>query len=170
MNHAPFLTLALALLLSGCGAAADEAPEIYFCPADGCADRVIERIDTANDTLVAAVFTFTHYGIAEAIARAVEERGVRAWVVVESSQLDSGIASYLSSRGVGFRVDGNLQLMHDKFLVVDEAAVATGSFNYTDQADTRNDENLVIFDSTAGAALYFDEFQRLWAAARKVTQ
>ncbi len=166
MTSAPTFRLPLVVLLALAACApAEGTPEIYFCPADGCADRVIERIDLAEETLVAAVFTFTHYGIADALARAVNERGVKAWVVVERSQLDSGIASFLTSRGVGFRVDGNPQLMHDKFVVVDERTVATGSFNWTDQADKKNDENVVIFDSTEGAARYFDEFQRLWAAA-----
>ena len=164
--HLPVL-LVLVLALTAC-AAADGTPEIYFCPADGCADRVIERIDTANDTIVAAVFTFTHYGIAEALARAVKDRGVKAWVVVEHSQLDGGIASFLRSRGVGFRVDGNPELMHDKFVVIDEDVVATGSFNWTDQANTKNNENLVIFESSEGASMYFDEFQRLWAAGEEL--
>lgn len=161
------LPMLLALVLAGC-ATAEGTPEIYFCPADGCADRVIERIDTANDTLVAAVFTFTHYGIAEAIARAVKERGVEAWVVVERNQLDGGIASFLRSRGVGFKVDTNPELMHDKFVVVDERVVVTGSFNWTEQADTKNNENVVIFESAEGASMYFDEFQRLWAAGEKL--
>jgi len=171
MNRATFarfpVLLMLAIAIAGCGAA-DGTPEIYFCPADGCADRVIERIDTANETLVAAVFTFTHYGIAEAIARAVKERGVEAWVVVERNQLDGGIASFLKSRGVGFKVDTNPELMHDKFLVIDEAAVVTGSFNWTEQADTKNNENVVIFDSASGASMYFDEFLRLWAAGEEL--
>ena len=160
--------LLLSLLAASC-APADGTPDIYFCPADGCADRVIEHIDQAGQTVVAAVFTFTHMGIAEALARAVQERGVKAWVVVERSQLDSGLAAYLTARGVGFRIDTNPELMHHKFIVIDERTVGTGSFNYTQQADTQNNENLLFFDSADGAARYFDEFMQLWDASEKIT-
>jgi phosphatidylserine/phosphatidylglycerophosphate/cardiolipin synthase-like enzyme len=168
MRPAPRFVLVLLVALLGSCAPPDGTPEIYFCPADGCADRVIERIDTAERSVVAAVFTFTHYGIAEAIARAHQERGVEAFVVVERSQLDAGLAAYLTSRGVGFKVDTNPELMHDKFVVIDERTVGTGSFNYTQQADTQNNENLVFFDSADGASLYFDEFMRLWATGEKL--
>jgi phosphatidylserine/phosphatidylglycerophosphate/cardiolipin synthase-like enzyme len=163
---ARLLLLVVAALPGACGAP-EGTPEIYFCPADDCARRVIERIDGAESTIVAAVFTFSHDGIKEALGRAATERGVKVWVVVEEAQLYAGVASYLRARGVGFRVDGNPQLMHDKFVVVDERTVGTGSFNYTVQADTQNDENLVFFESTDLAARYFDEFQRLWDAGRE---
>ena len=160
------LTLALSLsLVVACDAAASQDTEYYFCPEDECKDRVVEQIDRADSTVVAAVFTFTHYDIAQAMARAVSERGVQVWVVVEKNQLDAGLGAFLTSRGVGFRTDTNPQLMHHKFTVIDDHTVLTGSFNYTNQADQKNDENLVILYDRDGARRFFDEFQELWDSA-----
>ena len=161
-----FLALALSVL-GACDSATSLDAEYYFCPDDGCKDRVIEQIDGAKETIVSAVFTFTHYDIAEAMARAVSERGVPVWVVVEKSQLDAGLAAYLTSRGVGFRTDTNPQLMHHKFTVIDDHTVLTGSFNYTVQADNKNDENLIILKDREGAKRFFDEFQELWDSAEE---
>jgi phosphatidylserine/phosphatidylglycerophosphate/cardiolipin synthase-like enzyme len=156
------LLLVSVISLTGCGADSSDGVTVWFCPEDGCKDRLVEQIDRAEHTLVAAVFTFTHYDIAEAIARAVNERGVQAWVVVEEKQLDGGIQSFFTSRNIAFRLDSNPQLMHHKFTVIDDHTVCTGSFNYTNQADTKNDENLVIIESSDTALRFFEAFQELW--------
>ena len=160
--------VALAFAIGGaaaCDSAGSKDPDYYFCPDDACKDRVVEQIDRATTTIVSAVFTFTHYDIAQAMARAVSERGVQVWVVVEKNQLDAGLGAFLTSRGVGFRTDTNPQLMHHKFTVIDDHTVLTGSFNYTNQADQKNDENLVILYDREGARRFFDEFQELWDSA-----
>ena len=52
--------------------------------------------------------------------------------------------------------------MHHKFAVVDGDVVATGSYNWTNNADFNNDENLVILHSEAVASDYAAEFLRVW--------
>ncbi|GMA51766.1 hypothetical protein GCM10025857_31230 [Alicyclobacillus contaminans] len=42
------------------------------------------------------------------------------------------------------------------------AAVAAGSYNYSDAASTTNDENLVILQDSATAADYEAQFNRMW--------
>ena len=52
--------------------------------------------------------------------------------------------------------------MHNKFVIVDEAFVMTGSFNWTYQAAKSNQENLLVVDNEYYIEKYTTEFERLW--------
>ena len=58
-------------------------------------------------------------------------------------------------------------LMHNKFLVVDERLVVTGSFNYSRSADTKNDEKLVFIYNKDVAEKYSREFDELLYESEK---
>jgi phosphatidylserine/phosphatidylglycerophosphate/cardiolipin synthase-like enzyme len=66
----------------------------------------------------------------------------------------------LSAGGVAMFVDSAHRpgLAHNKVMVIDQAVVMTGSFNFTKAAETRNAENLPIIHDPALAAQYARNF------------
>jgi phosphatidylserine/phosphatidylglycerophosphate/cardiolipin synthase-like enzyme len=52
--------------------------------------------------------------------------------------------------------------MHDKIMIVDGKVVLTGSFNWSNNAENENNENLLIITSTSLATTYENEFQKIW--------
>lgn len=56
-------------------------------------------------------------------------------------------------------------VLHHKFGVVDGQTVITGSHNWSEAANTHNDETLLVIDSPMVAAHYEREFGRLYAKA-----
>ncbi len=56
-------------------------------------------------------------------------------------------------------------LLHNKFGIVDQAIVITGSHNWTDAANTGNDETVLVVHSPIVAAHYQREFERLYTNA-----
>lgn len=52
-------------------------------------------------------------------------------------------------------------LMHDKFCVIDNQVVITGSYNWTNNAEFRNDENITIEKDPEQATRYSQEYRRL---------
>jgi phosphatidylserine/phosphatidylglycerophosphate/cardiolipin synthase-like enzyme len=56
------------------------------------------------------------------------------------------------------------QLMHSKYVVRDAAAVWTGSANFTDDAWTRQENNVLTIESATVAAGYRADFEQLWRA------
>ncbi|WP_424035536.1 phospholipase D-like domain-containing protein [Prevotella melaninogenica] len=52
-------------------------------------------------------------------------------------------------------------LMHDKFCVIDNQIVITGSYNWTNNAEFKNDENITIEHDPAQATKYSEEYRRL---------
>jgi phosphatidylserine/phosphatidylglycerophosphate/cardiolipin synthase-like enzyme len=53
------------------------------------------------------------------------------------------------------------RLMHNKFCVIDNQKVLTGSYNCSNNAETKNDENVTILNDPDQATKYTLEFKRL---------
>ncbi|MHC5775693.1 DUF655 domain-containing protein [Nostoc sp.] len=64
---------------------------------------------------------------------------------------------------VGVPVLAKGDLLHHKFGVIDSQTVITGSHNWSDAANSGNDETLVVIESPIVAAHYLREFARLYA-------
>ena len=72
----------------------------------------------------------------------------------------------LLENGLNVRLDGNPRGMHHKVILIDDRIVITGSYNFSNNAKTRNDENTLIVYSAEIAALYRQEFERVWREAK----
>lgn len=52
-------------------------------------------------------------------------------------------------------------LMHDKFCIIDNQVVITGSYNWTNNAEFKNDENVTIEKDPDQATRFSEEYRRL---------
>ena len=69
----------------------------------------------------------------------------------------------LANAGIPVRTDSASEYhMHNKFMVVDQTFVLTGSFNWTFQAQAHNQENLLVVDHPFYIERYVGEFEKLW--------
>ena len=146
----------------------DAHVEVYFSPDDGVAERLVELVQGAQDSVYFLAYSFTLDELAEALVER-SQAGVRVAGVMEARQVASNTGSdyerFLAA-GLDVRLDGNPNNMHHKVLIIDEQVVVTGSYNFSLNAETRNDENsLVIFDPEV-ADLYLEEFRRVFAAGQ----
>jgi len=64
--------------------------------------------------------------------------------------------------GVEICYDDRPGLMHDKFAVCDEAAVFTGSANWSYNGLHKNDNDLIKLSGAPAVRLYHDAFESLW--------
>lgn len=62
--------------------------------------------------------------------------------------------------------DHKVAIAHNKVMILDERTVITGSYNWTEAAETRNAENVLILESPELAKLY----QTNWEERRRVSQ
>ena len=65
--------------------------------------------------------------------------------IVESSQV-SEYSQYnlLFYQGIDISKENTSSVLHHKFIIIDKKIVILGSYNPTKNAQTRNDENLII--------------------------
>jgi phosphatidylserine/phosphatidylglycerophosphate/cardiolipin synthase-like enzyme len=61
--------------------------------------------------------------------------------------------------------DSNKANMHHKVFIVDKSIVITGSYNPTNNGNTRNDENILIIHDPEIADLFNQEFESVWSEA-----
>lgn len=135
---------------------------VYFSPKGGCAEAVKYWIEHANSSIHILIYSFTLDSISDELIEAYN-RGVEVKVVFEEQQITK-YSEYqkLKAAGIEVRNDTNSNLMHNKIMIVDEAIVLTGSFNWSANAENRNDENLIVIKSVEVASLYEEEFRKVW--------
>ena len=136
---------------------------VYFCPEDQCAEKVKDRILDAQSSIYFMTFSFTHEGIANSILLRMED-GVSVKGIFENRGAGSKYSKFnvLDYQGADVIKDKNPYTMHHKVFVIDNSTVITGSFNPSKNADSRNDENILIVKNKEFASLYLKEFERLW--------
>jgi phosphatidylserine/phosphatidylglycerophosphate/cardiolipin synthase-like enzyme len=147
-------------------AASAQVLGVFFTPPAGAGKALVHWIDEARHEVLVQAYGFTHNAIAQALLRA-HLRGVRVAVLLDqkSSSTNRYVIDLLQSSHVDLRFDGEHAIAHNKVMVIDQRIVVTGSFNFTNSADTRNAENLLILESAALAARYQANWQTHWAHA-----
>jgi len=76
----------------------------------------------------------------------------------------------LAQAGVAVRVDAAHAVADDNVMVIDGHTVITGSFEFTDSAEERNAENLVVIRDPALAKRYAANWQEHHAHAEGFAQ
>jgi len=141
--------------------------EIYFSPDDGVADRLAALISQASTSIYFLAYSFTSDALAEAMHQRASA-GVVVNGVFDESQYFSNTGTEFDrfrESGIDVRVDANRGLMHNKVIIIDEKMVVTGSYNFSANAEERNDENVLILHSPEIAAMYVEEFRKIYDQA-----
>lgn len=143
--------------------------ENYFAPEKQLVTTLARTLARAQTEILFLSFTFTSPEIGETmLGRAeagVDVRGVFETLGSESEFSYFTIAARQDLPHVHIKRDGNQAIMHHKVFIIDRQTVIFGSFNFTDSANRRNDENVVIVHDPAFAAQFAAEFERIWAAS-----
>ena len=145
------------------------AVQVLFSAEDHTISNLIALVNDAKTSIRFLAFSFTDYPLAKAmIDRAlvgVDVRGV--YETFGSNSLGSELKTFWCAH-IPVRQDGNSSFLHDKIIIIDNSIVVTGSLNFSSSADDENEENVVILDNPEIAALYLQEFDKLWNQAHDV--
>jgi len=137
--------------------------EVFFSPNGGCEAQVIHWINAANQSIHVLIYSFTLDDVGAALISATE-RGIDVKVVFEKSQI-SQYSEYQALKAAGLPVknDTNSELMHHKVAIIDGYIILDGSFNWSGNAEERNNENLLVIRDPPLAQLFEAEFQKIWS-------
>lgn len=140
----------------------DVQVECYFSPDDRVADEIVDEVKRAGRSIEVMAFSFTSKDIAKAIAKRARQ-GVTVRALFDERQASSQYSQdeYLAQQGAAVYLDRNAHTMHHKVIVIDESRVITGSYNFSNNAEKKNDENVLIIHCPKVAAKYRAEFERL---------
>ena len=171
------LSLLLSVVALGDGQKGiDCETKVYFSPSGGCTDAVVKAISEAKASIRVQAYSFTSVPIAQAIVEA-HKRGIDCKAILDKSQRTEkySAADFLVNSGIETWIDDKPKIAHSKVIVIDDATVITGSFNFTKSAEQSNVENLLVIRSPTLAKCYLDNWNRRCAlsepyAGRSITQ
>jgi len=146
----------------------DTRIDIYFSPDDGVINALVNLLNSAKESIYFLTFSFTSNELGD-IIREKDEAGLTVAGVMDEEQISSNQGTEydpFKQAGIDVRIDGNAGQMHHKVFIVDEKIVVLGSYNFSQNAEVRNDENLIIVYNPIIAEQFMMEFERVQKLAR----
>jgi phosphatidylserine/phosphatidylglycerophosphate/cardiolipin synthase-like enzyme len=175
---------ALGLMLASAAVSAEEIAEpglthdCGFSPGGTAQLTVLKAIDEVSgphSMILVAAYEFTSQPIARALIGAKQRGAIVAVVADATENVTSRHAVYsklheLAAAGIPVRVDNQLDMVHDKFMVLNGTAVETGSFNDTAAAASdRHAENACFFRHAPKMAMeYTEHWKGIWNESDRV--
>lgn len=138
-----------------------------FAPWDNIEELVVDAIGGARRQILVQAYLLTSKTIASSLV-AAHRRGVDVCVMLDAEQLlkaPASAAPELAEAGIPVWLETKYQNAHNKIIVIDaggpDAAVITGSFNFTWTAQHKNAENILVArNNPALAARYATNWER----------
>lgn len=128
--------------------------------------QVIDTLCEAKVSIIVAMAWFTSERIKEKLIEKKKE-GVDIELIIYADNINQSHGVDLSELSHIKMKGSRGGIMHNKFCVIDNQIVITGSYNWTKNAETRNDENVTILKDPKSATKYSLEFKRLKECQRK---
>ena len=142
--------------------------QVFFTPGDDAAGNIIKAINGARQQVLVQAFSFTHPGIAQALV-AAHKRGVDVRLIADLDQtrkIRRNQIAAIAAAGVPVWLDGEHMGAHNKVMIIDadsnniaDVGVITGSYNFTNAAQYRNAENVLLIRGNRSLAT---AYQRNW--------
>lgn len=127
--------------------------QLCFVPGNDCTTKIIKQIANAKKEILIQAYSFTSLPIADALIDA-HKRGVKVRCIIDKSQKDKTLPLKLSIFNIDVYIDFPPGIAHCKVMIIDDARVITGSFNFTNAAQHRNVENVLFIENAEIAKEY----------------
>lgn len=131
---------------------------------DGIEVPIVRTINQVQSTLDIVAFEWNNPALTEAVLAAAQ-RGVQVRMVADNEHtiddLDSTIEQ-LERAGIPIVYDQRSGLMHNKFMILDGAAVWMGSMNYTQNDIYRNNNHIMLLRSRPAVDAFQAEFNEMY--------
>ncbi len=145
-------------------------------------DRIIQAINEARESVWIAVAHFNYSDVAQALAQKVKSNPrLDVRVIVDQGDLaqKSHQGKYLVKNGIPVRIwyysfrhyHPYSKIMHHKMILVDGKTLITGSFNWSNTAETQNFENILVLNRDEHPEVlqaYVERYEKLWQQNRGV--
>lgn len=150
-------------------------PATAFRPVDPVVENIVAAIDAAQKTVKIAIYQFEQQEVLDALQRA-KKRGVGVQVVLDRAHVYTTGTSHeggprkprpmvveLVKSGFDLLLvrGQNRGIQHNKFLIVDDAFLETGSYNFTKQSEDDHFESVIFTMDKGRVGLYRRYFNYL---------
>jgi len=119
--------------------------DVFFSPKGGCEAALVAELKKARKEILVQAYSFTADPLTYSLVEA-KKRGVNVDVVLDKSNEVERFTdlNILLENGLHPLIDSEHAIAHNKVMIIDQKVVVTGSFNFTNQAESQNAENMLI--------------------------
>lgn len=141
--------------------------EAYF---SNIKNILVEKINSAQNEISIAVAWFTNQELFDVIIECLNKNIQINIILIDDyiNKNEYGIDfSYFIERGGNLFFSTDEKIMHNKFCIIDNKTLITGSYNWTYYAENKNWENILITNNTAIVNQYRTEFDTIRISLQK---
>ncbi|MDD5360696.1 MAG: phospholipase D-like domain-containing protein [Ignavibacteria bacterium] len=137
--------------------------EVYFSPSDSVEKRIKNFFNTANNGIAFGSNDFKSQSLYYSLYSLRNSKNIRG--IFDLANAPYGVYQSMKS-WADVRIDSTAGNFSNKYVITDpvtgnqNAAVLTGTYNWTSNSNLYNDEDIIIFHSPQVANLYYQEFHR----------
>ncbi len=138
--------------------------EVKFCPSQECFDILNKSFSLAKSEIKCAFYELDEINLANTILKKSNDIDVE--LIIDDNYLEEDNILLLDDSNVKIYSDMNRgtrynNYMHNKFCIIDDKILITGSTNPTTNGFYKNNNNIIKIESTYLAANYENEFDQL---------
>lgn len=124
-------------------------------------NRILKELESAEVSITLVMAWFTNDTLFQKIVEK-QKQGVEVKIAIYDDGINKKHGVDISQIPyVKLKKGVRGGLMHNKFCVIDNQVVITGSYNWSDNAEFKNDENVTIENDPKQASQYSKEYRRL---------
>ncbi len=136
----------------------------YFSPQDKTVEKaLVPLIENAQSYIYLPVFVITHKKLTQALIDA-KKRGVDVKIILDATSVRSNHTTHeiLREAGIPLKTENYAGKVHNKSMIIDDKYVITGSMNFSNSGENRNDENCLVIENSDLAKFYKGWFEFIW--------
>lgn len=142
----------------------DTKISVYFSPQDKTiTNAILPLINNAQKYIYVPAFIITHKDFTDALIRA-KKRGVDVKIILDATSTRTRNSTHTIFRNAGLllKTENYAGKVHSKSMIIDDRYVVTGSMNFSNSGENKNDENCLIIENEDIAKFYRGYFEYLW--------
>ncbi len=110
--------------------------------------EIMQELDLATDSIKIAVYWFTNQELFDKLIEKMTSHEVKVELIIHNDCINNftfglPLQTFIDSGGALYFSEGE-NPMHNKYCIIDEETLITGSYNWTYWAETKNSENILI--------------------------
>lgn len=144
--------------------------QVCFSPHGQCLEQILAQIKRAEESIKVQGYSFTSLPIAMALIEA-KEKGIKVEIILDKSQKRAPHSQFnrFLNEGMALWVDHKPAIQHNKVMIIDGKTLLTGSYNWTNAAEHRNAENLLMIeDNPALLQHYTQNFNKRRSLSQRI--
>ncbi len=142
--------------------------QVFFSPDGGTREHLIKLLQTTTGDIDIAIYSFTSKELAMAVL-SEQNRGRKIRLVADRGQGEGRYSSLeLLRKKIPVKylpVTNGRGMMHNKFMIINNKHLVTGSYNWSSNAEKYNNENCLILEDKELIKQFSAEFEKLWEKA-----